>query len=215
LFLVTFLVRGVDPVIVFMRNNDRYILVTVPFAYVATTHCATVVGRMLFERHGAPVLAFLRRLPARADQAVAWTVAAALVVVVGWRAAEARRKPHPFRQVDTIYDVLNDTYARGLPIIGRVTKRMPKMIQVRTLHWAHKGFLKDEFFVENGRLRNFSYLHDLAVLNDDERYIPDLPELDAQRVRELEKQGCALRLTTRGTFVELSQKKRLPARCHP
>jgi hypothetical protein len=187
----------------------------VPFAYVATLHGAFVVGRAVLEKYGRGAMAHARRLPARAIHAIAVAVAALLVAVVGMRAAEVKRRPHPFRQVAAVYDVLNDTYRRGLPIIGKVTKRMPKITQVRALHWTHKGFLRDEFFIEHGRLRNFSYARDLAVLSKDERYIPDHPDLDAQRVETLEKQGCALRLTVRGEFVELSPKKRLPSRCHP
>jgi hypothetical protein len=215
LLLATFFVRSVDPLIVFMQHRDRYILVVVPLAYITTLHCIVGAGTAILERFGRHAKAIPHAVPPLLARGIVCVGVAALVVVVGWRATNAVRRPHPFRSIDAIYETLNDTYQRNLPIIGKVSRRMEKITQVRTLHWAHKGFLKDEFFLSDGSLRDFSYGDDLAELNKNERYFPDVPVLDAARVRALEKRGCALRLTSRGTSVELSRKKRLPQRCDP
>jgi hypothetical protein len=214
LFLATFFVRSIDPVIVFMQHRDRYIFATIPFAYVATLHCLVIAvpagGAWLARRFGGfanPRTATWLRLAPMAGALV-------LTAFVAWRANERARKPHPFSKLDAIYDTLNDTYRRKLPIIGKVTARKPTITQARALHWAHKGFLRDEFFVEDGRLLDFKY-GELARLDANHRYMPDVPDLDAERVKALEKDGCALRLSARGTVVVLSRQKRLPARCRP
>jgi hypothetical protein len=216
LFLATFFVRSVDPIVTFLAVADRYILVAVPLAYVATLQCLVVVTRGTMPRIG--VSASFDRVPSWAPRALGWAGAAALMVLVAWRAESMARRPHPFRTLDAIYDTLNDTYRRKLPIIGRVTARKSMrggtLVQVRALHWVHKGFLKDEFFVENGRLPDFKYAG-LPRLSKNERYLPDVPELDAKRVETLEKQGCALRLENRGPFIVMSRQKRFPSRCRP
>jgi len=137
-----------------------------------------------------------------------------LMAGVGWRAHARSLRPHPLAVIDSIYDTLNDTYRRRLPIIGRVSARKSKLTQVRALHWAHKGFLRDEFFLENGRLADFKY-GDLAELSRNERYLQYEPELDRKDVKRLEKEGCALRLENRGFFVVMSRQRLFPSRCRP
>jgi hypothetical protein len=216
LFFATFFVRSVNPIVLFIGVADRYILIAVPLAYVATLHCIVVVTRAALVRFG--IGARFSRAPSWVSRALGSAGIVALMAAVAWRADSRARRPHPFRTIDAIYDTLNDTYGRNLPIIGRVTARKPTrrgtLVQVRALHWAHKGFLKDEFFVEDGRLSDFKYA-DLATLSKNERYFPDVPELDPERVQALDKRGCALHLENRGYFVAMSRQKRFPSRCVP
>jgi hypothetical protein len=216
LLFATFFVRSVNPIVLFIGIADRYLLIAMPLAYVATLHCIVVVARAGLVRFG--ISARFNRAPSWAPRALGSAGAALLMAFVAWRADSLARRPHPFRTIDAIYETLNDTYDRNLPIVGRVTARKPMrrgtLVQVRALHWAHKGFLKDEFLVEDGRLPDFKYA-DLALLSKNERYFPDAPELDPQRVKALEKEGCALRLENRGYFVAMSRQKPFPSRCRP
>jgi hypothetical protein len=211
LFLATFFVRSFDPLIVFIQNNDRYIFVTVPFAYVAILHAVALGVRALAPLLGRR-LSLERRVSSAVVRAGGAAFSAALLFAVAIRAEKRAPRPHPLATIDSIYDTLNDTYRRRLPIIGKVSARKGNLTQVRTLHWAHKGFLRDEFFLENGRLRNFKYAN-LVPLGRNERYLPFEPELEPRLAKKLQQRGCALSLDSRGTFVVLSRKKRLPPRC--
>lgn len=218
LFLMTFTLRGIDPIRVFQRNSGRYILMTVPPALVAVSIVMIAALGELGAFLGR-TRAFQRfRLQGTVALLAGLAFALLLIAGEGLKGWSERRKPHAWESLDTVYSLLNDTYARKLPIIADVSKRkgQEQGWQARGLHWALKGFVRDDLLVQRGVLPDFQYEKSIEILDSERRYAPVTPELDADRVRQLEREGCAVVLRVRGSFMEVSPRSaRLPARCKP
>jgi hypothetical protein len=210
---MTFFVRGINPIRVFQLNGDRYLLLGVPLALVAVLAAVQTalefgVGRLALD---------LRRLPPAVRRYAGWAGPVALVAVLLWLGRDAWDKapiPHALEGVNQAYDLINDAYARGLPIVARLDpKRGPEPPhRSRGLHWASKGFVRDEFMMKGDTLPDFSYVSGIAVLDDKYRFVP--PGLEPERARQLVDDRCAVKLKMVGSNVEVSPSSHaLPARC--
>jgi hypothetical protein len=114
-----------------------------------------------------------------------------------WDLTAENRATHPLSETRRLYSLISDAYARGLPIVGTVSgnpKRPGAAAQVRSLHWAVKGFVDERLLLdETGSLPHFSY-SSLLVLGKKQRYLPVNPPLsaaDVQRMLEQES-DCVL-----------------------
>jgi hypothetical protein len=216
LFFMTFLLRGIDPIKVFSINNDRYIFFAIPPVIVVLAVVLVDVGRK-----GATWLAgFVPRLDAGRRAAIAdtlkWNAAALLISVTGLKVWQERGgRTHPVEEMRQAYVVLNDAYARNLPIIAEVATRSRRTAKPRGLHWTFKGFLDDELLLApDGSLPWFSYKRNTASIDASHAYMPATPELPPSKARKLERDGCAVILTVRGSFMRVSPLRgKLPKRC--
>jgi Dolichyl-phosphate-mannose-protein mannosyltransferase len=216
LFFITFLVRGIDPIRVFELNGDRYLLLGVPLAIVANTVCFVwLIEALGLVRRLDGLLATGRDRPWAASVLLGVALAA-VTAELAREAWDERRVPHALAGVERAYLLLNDTFERGLPIIADVSKKdgPPAGWQSRGLHWTEKGFIRDELLLDGRRLPDFGYSTSIAMLDRTHRYVPK--NLTPERARELETDGCAVKLRSRGPFMEFSPNlDRLPARCAP
>jgi len=212
-FLLTVVVRSLHPVIPFEPNRTRYLLQGVPLAMVTTIALGLDVARALFTK----LLALRPRWAA--GSARAWRaklelpLISGLWLLVGCDAYTERSDPHPLAEVDRVYALINDAFARNLPVIANLdapadVKAKPR---ARAMSWAVKGFVQDRFLLEDDRLPDFSPTRGIGIL-DRYAYVPKA--LPPERVRELMNQHCAVRLYIRNTFVHVTPSgESLPERC--
>jgi hypothetical protein len=216
LFLMTFLVRRIYPLVTFTSNNDRYLMLAVPPAIICVCAALAVFAergyRWIVERVPRA------RLSLAANHGSLLVGGVALVLLIGagtttWhRRAGATR---PFARIRADYAALNDAYARELPIVAKVTSRKRGLLRARALHWVYKGFIADDLLVKNGSLPSWAYSQTPAALNDDYHYLPKSPRLNPTRVRELRAKGCAIEARETSSGVELRPRGKLPAGCKP
>jgi len=185
----------------------------VPLAIVVIVSAlvrALQLGRAALERGDRRVPSALTR-HAAALGALAFV---GLVLFVGRDAWAHRRRPHALVGVERTYDLINDAFSRGLPIVANVDPQRGSepAHRARALHWATKGFVRDELLLVGKRLPDFSYLKGTVELDEKRRFIP--PSLTPERARELIDDGCSVRLRVRGSNVDVSPSEhQLPARC--
>lgn len=213
--LQTFVVRSIHPLLVFERNHDRYVLLGIPLALVVSVTMALGALRYGLGRL-APTLA-----PKRFDQAKSWAIPSGFVALTGvlaWLAFDAhdnRSRPHPLAELERTYDLVNDALSRGLPIVARLDQPYfaGQRPRARALHWAVKGFVRDEYWMDGDALPNY-VSGSFGILDQRYAYIPKrLPE---QRVGELLHGRCVVRLEIQGSWVRAEPRaKRLDARCAP
>jgi hypothetical protein len=216
LLFMTFLLRGFDPIRVFTINNDRYLYFAIPPVIVALSVVLADVGR----KAGAWASSLAPKLRAAAGESLAptlqWNTAALLIGVVGLKVwHEKGGREHPTEDMNRAYVLLNDAYARKLPIIAEVASRSRRTAKPRGLHWTFKGFIRDELLLApDGSLPWFSYNRNTAAISERFRYIPAVPELRPSEAQELESRRCAVTLKVRGSFMRFYPSKgTLPRRC--
>jgi len=206
-FLITFVVRSIEPLRVFEDNHDRYLLLAMPLAIA----CTLVVLLELFERTSAKLR--LERFVPR-PEVVAAGGAVLLASLFAWLAADAwanQPSNDALAETDRTYALVNDALARGLPVIGDADRADAKA-KARTMHWLYKGFVQDQFIVSDGQLKSFNYTRSLGVLDARHRYFP--PNAEPALVQALDDADCAVRLRLSGTFVRVQpDDRRLPSRC--
>jgi hypothetical protein len=215
LFLMTFLIRKLDPLMTFTSNHSRYLVAVVAPAFVGVC-----IGVVELARLGLDALAKLpvlagQKLSPRATSLVLLAGAFCLMAYTGSKMWDRyKRRPDPFAQVRAYALLLNDTYERGLPIVARVTSRRRGLARARALHWVYKGFLRDDLLVKDGGLPTFFYSSVPQELSSREHFLAR-GKLAPERVKELRASGCALEVSD-GSPVRIKPRvAKLPARCVP
>jgi len=214
-FLLTVVVRSIHPVIPFEPNRTRYLLQGVPLAIVTTTTLGLDIAGML--------LAKLRAARPTLAGAAAWTSArrpklelgliTALWLLVASDAFARRKEPHRIVEVDRVYSLINDAYARKLPVIADLDSQHDPNAKprARAMSWAVKGFVEDRFLLVDGQLPDFSPTRSIGLLG---RYAYLPPTLAPERVQELMDQHCAVRLYIKNTWVRTTPSgDKLPDSC--
>jgi dolichyl-phosphate-mannose-protein mannosyltransferase len=230
LFLATFGVRRINPIVVWMNMSDRYLTAAVPLALVAAAIVlveAAAAGRAALTR----ALASGPRLRVdigserwqRSLAAGALGLCLAGMAWKTWVLTAANRAHHPLVETRRLYSLISDAYARGLPIVGSVT-RAPKRpgggSQVRSLHWAVKGFVDERLQLDaDGQLPHFSYATSVGMVGKKGRFVPLDPRLSEGVVQRMLKEDpeCVLVLKDVGgpTVVTSNNDWHMPARCAP
>jgi hypothetical protein len=211
--LQTFVVRSVHPLLVFERNHDRYILLGIPPAIVVNVATVLALARRALARSRP------RLPPALLRAWTAWGGVAGMVALAGVLFAlvvqgrEHRSEPHPLAELERTYRLVNDALARGLPVVAKLDQPVlaGQRPRARALHWGVKGFVRDEYWIEGDALPNYTSAS-FGVLAPRYAYIPKrLPE---ERVRELMRRRCAVRLELDGTWVRAEPRaERLDSKC--
>jgi hypothetical protein len=212
-FLLTVVVRSIHPVIPFEPNRTRYLLQGVPLAMVTTVALGLDFVRALLAKLGTlrPSLAATAAPAWRAKLAL--PLISGLFLLVGYDAYTKRSDPHPITEIDRVYALINDAFERHLPVTALLDAPAGPNVKrrARAMSWAVKGFVEDRFLLVDGQLPDFSPTRGIGML-DRYAYVP--PTMDPERVRELMRKRCSVRLYIRGTFVEaVPAGERLPDDC--
>lgn len=197
LFLCTFAIKSTNPIRLWMPMNDRYLTASIPPALVA--NAIVIVEAALAGRRA--LLGGLRSWSKERWQlgdawhhalgTLALSVCVAALAVKTWIVSAPNRARHPIAEARRMSALLSDAYARGLPIVGQVTrppKRKGQGAQVRSLHWAVKGFVDEKLqLTPDGQLPPFSYVASVGLVGPKARYVPLVPQLSEPIVLDMLK----------------------------
>jgi hypothetical protein len=218
-FLLTFLFRSVDPLILWTRFMSRYFGVTLPLMIVTVVFfCAQGV------RNAWPVYVpeQFRGWPARVARygAPLSFGCCALVALVVYKWDTRPLSQHPLRQIPAISRVVNDAYRRNLPIVQEKEKSREE--RARGLEAIYAVFLKQDLILKSdlskdGRLPN---VQEVVRYQESKKkgwvyawLVRDGRVYDRDQVKKLDEDGCALRVNIEDArFFELKPKA-LPERC--
>jgi hypothetical protein len=215
LFLLTFLVRRVDPIVPWIGNKSRYLAVIAPFLVLGIAMLVVEHGRSVWQRlrEKRPWRWLQRPFASLRSEPGTWTLL--LCCVLGTVTyLKAHRQFRALKELRSQVSVLNDTYRRNLPILDFAS--FPRGLKtayavhlrdryLAQSHAAPKGKLLDiNDAIRNMRLdkKSVSYL----LVNADAYSGEDLPQLY--------KKGCALVLhANKAGSIQLFPDRKLPARC--
>jgi hypothetical protein len=184
--LLTFLVRSVDPLIIWTRFYSRY------FEPVAALFALAVA---LFSVELSRRLAASWRSPRWQGRGGAIAIGACLLVgLLEWAAVDTFYEP-ALRQVERIATVTNDAYRRNLPIVQSLAAPSePEERRARPLKLIYGVYLSD-VAIARAVNRRERLPEVLEAVHDGKRYSYLLREPTAYRAGEVEawvERGCAV-----------------------
>jgi hypothetical protein len=195
IFLLTFLVRSIHPMVIWTRFYSRYFDPVAPLLVIAVA---------LFVAEGAKRLwpsvtpARLHSWPARMTRhaAACALVVCALVGLVEYAQAKASLPEHPLLETRRISAITNDAYRRNLPIVELRAKRGElEERRVRPLKLVYGVYLNDAQVATSDLARGGRLPEILDAVRDGKRYSYVLHDARAYRGHDLEtwiNQGCAV-----------------------
>jgi hypothetical protein len=227
LLLITFLVRSINPIVIWTRFYSRYFEPAAPLFVAAVALFAVEALRRAW-----PIYAPLRfgELPARLTRHAAVLTVAACCLVGGTEYALARENlaNHPLTETRRFSSITNDAYRRNLPIVQlRARRGEIEDRRVRPLKAVFGIYLSDAKIVTSNGAKNNRLPDILDSVHDGKRYSFVLHDPSAYREDEIDEwveRGCAVILTeaknhlTAATGVPsliIKQSTKLSDSCHP
>lgn len=218
LFL-TFLVRSIDPLILWTTFRSRYFNVVLPLMVLTMgLFSAGTVQRALATSPPAWLVSIGHL--SRFGPAFVFTLCAALGLLVYWL-QRPQLAQHPLPEVTAISRVVNDAFRRNLPIVQEYKTERLEEARARGLKAIYSLYLKDKYIAhsdlaKNGRLPDIleAVRHDKPSKKTSYAYLlRDRSSYARGQVRELDKAGCVVRveIITRRFFTVPLQL--LPANC--
>lgn len=215
-FFLTFLVRGIDPVMQWMAYKYRYMSPAGPFFILSIALALHDVARRVWSKVGpkltwAPLRALSGSL---ATHPASVTLAlCSLLGVVAFVAERPYLDKHPLPEMFRHAAILNDAFRRNLPIV----QRAPVPRGLYTIYQVH---LQPEYLVQSD-LGDGRVLPDtkegVRFLRSGKRYAYVLRDKsayeDRKSLQRMIKQGCAVVITTPKSRLTLNVKRSLPKRC--
>jgi hypothetical protein len=206
-FLLTFMVRSINPIVQWTAFKPRYFAVAAPFFGVTVgMFCSEMLSRIWQQYVG---LRFQRLAEHFKRWGAPWTAGLCLALGAGlYMLAKDGLDKNPLAELGNETRILNDAYQRNLPIVESHNKH-------RGLNTIAQIYLKPRLLVQpDGRLPNIEEVvqsgrsHGSAlwyVLRDPAAYKGD-------DLAELVDKGCAVVIKAK-VKVNLNVKQKLPERC--
>lgn len=227
LLLLTFMVRSVNPIVIWTRFYSRYFEPTAPFFVGAIALFAVAGAGRVWQAHAG---ARLQQLPARLSRG-ATLIAVMTCLLVGlaeYAAAKGSLPDHALREVRRYSSITNDAYRRNLPIVhARARSREPEERRVRALKAVYGIYLDDAQIATSSLTKNGWLPNVLDAVRHTKRYAYVLHDPGAYSDAEIEEwieRGCAVVLTeAKGhpgaaagvPSIVVTQSAKLPAECRP
>lgn len=223
-FLLTFLVRGLDPLLIWTNFYSRYFEPAAPLMAIA-------VGIFLTE---AVKRAWSERVPLRLRAASSRVLGHGTPLAIGACFGVAALEyaafrdffEHPLGETRRIASITNDAYRRNLPIVvERAPAGLIEERRARPLKVIYGIYLDDRAIAISPLARQGRLPDVLEVMQDGERYSYLLQDPSAYSDLDVERyvtQGCALlaremfghlRATPGVPSLALRERNTLPARC--
>ncbi|HEX6278067.1 MAG TPA: glycosyltransferase family 39 protein [Polyangiaceae bacterium] len=215
LFFLTFLVRGINPIVLWTRFQPRY------FDPVGPLFCAAV------GLYFAETIAKLWRLYARDswqrffDARPRWGVwavplACVLASVVPFARAYGTLS-NTFEKIRNVRNIVNDAYKRNLPIMEKLPPADTlEEIRVRSLKAVYGVYLKDELIATSPQAPSGTLPDILDAVQHGKRYafvVRNAAVYDNKQLEKMLDDGCAVQLVEKNKKLTLERTTKLPARC--
>lgn len=225
--LLTFMVRGVDPIVLWTRFFSRYFEPVAPLFMVVVALFVSELFARIWQAHARPRWA---ELPARlAPHSALLTCAACGLLLVCMGGLGGHGFPSPaYRDAKRISTITNDAYKRNLPIVQSSTrKEEDQERRVRSLKAVYGIYLNDRVVATSSLAKNGQLPPILQAVRDTKKYSYVLRDPSAytdRQIQEWVERGCALQLGEAKNYLNaapgvpsliLQDEDKLPARCEP
>jgi len=213
IFFMTFLVRRVDPIVLWTRFINRYWDAVGPLMMLGVAVFAVELVRRLWLAKASERW----RLGLEKHRWVGFIALLVVCATCGSVTYMRSASQHATEKIRNMTTIVNDAYRRNLPIVeDRPSKREEEEVRVRPLKLIYGVFINDEYLAssdiaERGELPD---ILDAVKTSGENSYI--LREHRAYRGKELEKiieQGCAVRVTHRNKSTIVQRTTKLPSSC--
>ena len=217
LFLMTFAIRQVNPIKVWLSNEPRYMLVLCPLLFATNAAFFVVIARNGVKQGVAwvrgrwalpPRLLRLKRPLIFAIAPVCTLVAGAVIAQHYYEANGARTfgRGFPLRDVRQAEAQYSDAYARGLPIAEKRSR------EKKSLRLIYSVYLKDELIQRGDQLPNFE---DAVARLGGYDWLSKNPEAYAADAESklTRSRSCAYVTQLRGRYVKRTPDKKLGDNC--
>jgi hypothetical protein len=219
LFLVTFSIRQLSPLKVWMSNEPRYLIVLCPLLMavnaaflVHATQEATSRWRETLKLTLLPrITSFSKYLsPLRGKLAPVWAIIVSLFVAHHYHDENGRRyleRDFPLKRHERYQARFSAAFEKGLPIVEKRSRHK------KALRLIYSVYLPTELIVQDGRLPSF----ERAVRPLDRQY--DWLSRDADRFREdaqhkvRRERRCVYVTRIRGRYLRVNPNRSVPSRC--
>jgi hypothetical protein len=207
-FLLTFLVRSVNPLLLWQRFMSRYLDPTAPFVELCTALFVTLVARQLWaERGTGPVARALERI----ERHGATVLLVACVALGASSYLQLKQEGHrALTTGDELTEIANDAYARNLPIVIRKS-RTGGPAYARDVMAVYAIYLDPRELLRDGRLPSFEEAKRTTgsltyLVKDPKAYGP-------AKINHMLDAGCALEVRENTPSMSVSPWGILPASC--
>jgi hypothetical protein len=218
LLLMTFLVRSINPIVLWTRFINRYWDAIGPLMCLGVAVLAVdLLRRVWLARARESWRVGLAERP--------WIGLVAMPVIclglgsvtyIRWRQADTLQA---FDKIRNMSNIVNDAYRRNLPIVEkRAPKKELEERRVRPLKTIYGVYLKDEYLARSDIAKPGELPDILDAVKDAEKNSYLLREHRAYRKGEVEEwieKGCAVRITERNKNTMVERTTKLPSHCRP
>ena len=208
LFFLTFLVRGINPLLLWQRFMSRYLDPMAPFVELVTGMFIALVLQQLFaERGNGPVWKKLERLP---RYGVVFVVALCAGLGASSYSELKADDHHPFTTGTELAEVTNNAYARNLPIVIHKGHGAGQSY-ARDVLAVYAIYLDPKQLVRNGSLPSFD---DAKRVSGGMTYlVKDPSSYSTAKVNALVDAGCAIEVHESTPSMTISPWGILPPNC--
>ncbi|HEX3850259.1 MAG TPA: glycosyltransferase family 39 protein [Polyangiaceae bacterium] len=207
-FFLTFLVRSVNPMLLWQRFMSRYLDPTAPFVQLVTAlFVALVLEQLWQERDNGRVGMQLGRL----ERYGATLLLVACVALSASSYLDLKQEgPRAFTQGNELSEVANDAYARNLPIVIRKA-RAGGPAYARDLMAIYAIYIDPNALQRNGRLPSFE---EAKRVSGSLTYLVKNPRAyGGAKLNRMLDAGCALEVRETTPSMSVSPRGTLPASC--
>lgn len=207
-FFLTFVVRGINPMLLWQRFMSRYLDPTAPFVALVVGLFVALVAEQVWQRRSAGARAAWTRLTSL--KRVSAVIVLLLCAGLAWSShSETRGRRSPFVLGSELASVADDTYRRNLPIIIR--RRREKSNYARSVDTLYSVYMNMSALAKNGKLPTFD---EAKRLTGSLTYlVKDPNSYDADKVSRLIAADCALEVREVGSTMAVSPETDLPPAC--
>jgi hypothetical protein len=213
-FFLTFLVRRIDPIIPWQSFKPRYMSPAMSLMVVGASVFVTDVLQRGWAKLAGAKLSRVSSYVASAPGGWTFILCLAIGSLVYWPERDQLAR-HPLVELRRDANILNDAFARNLPIIERPLRRgNPRAMNTIYAMYLRPENLATSDLARGGRLPDIQEGVRFAKVGR-RRIGLVVRDRSVYGRRELEKlidAGCAVEVTANGR-VRLRQRHRLPARC--
>ncbi len=209
-FFLTFLVRGVNPLLLWHRFMSRYLDPAAPLVELANGLFLAYALEQFWEQNRE--LKLVQRLRVAVWPATVGSLCIGLFFGwLEWDRWHEHADSHPFKVGPAIAGLANDTYRRGLPVVVRETPAIDKLYYDRALHTVYGVYMDVSLLERDGKLPSFEEVKQIYrkftyIVKDPNAYTP-------AKFVQLLNNGCVVEVRERNDHVSASPMTYLPARC--
>lgn len=207
-FLLTFLVRSINPLLLWQRFMSRYLDPTAPFVELVTALFVTLVLQQLMaERGTGPVWKKLEHLPRYAA-----IIVVALCAALGASSYSELKADnhHPFNTGTELAEVTTNAYQRNLPIVIHKGHGAGQSY-ARDVFAVYAIYIDPQLLVRDGRLPSFDEAK--RVSGSMTYLVKDPNTYSASKVNAMADAGCAIEVRESTPSMTISPWGILPPAC--